>query len=318
MSLFLEKQCHFVVTFVYAMNKPHQREVLWQELENLSKIISESWCVLGDFNCIIDLSEVSGGLEHWTPDMQNFKNCVVNCGLDHLRTTCDLFTWCNNRPKEAIYKRLDRILVNSRWLHVFNDSGGFVKQRGIMDHCPLVVHTPMQLDKVHKPFQYFKFMSTLPSFYATVEKAWNTSWYGDPMAVLNRKLKDVKQALIQLNKDNGNVHSNVTQSKANLFLIQDRLRQDPHNPALLDQQKSLALALENHLLQEEVLDLQKSRVTWLAQGDGNNSFFHSQVRANWNSNKILAIKEKNGNMVSGHTQCSRVAVEFFQSTIGTC
>lgn len=144
---FLEKQCNFMVTFVYAHNSPHQREELWRDIESLSTTISVPWCLLGDLNCILDLTEVNGGLEHLTADMQKFKDCVADSGITNLKTVGELLTWCNNQPGNPIHKRLDRILVNSSWLHTFSDSLGQAKQRGLMDHCPLLVHTPMQLEE---------------------------------------------------------------------------------------------------------------------------------------------------------------------------
>lgn len=45
---FLEKQVHFFVSFVYALNKPYQREPLWSDLLSLSHTITSPWCILGD------------------------------------------------------------------------------------------------------------------------------------------------------------------------------------------------------------------------------------------------------------------------------
>lgn len=51
--------------------------------------------------------------------------------------------------------------------------------------------------------------------------------------------------------------------------------------------------------------------------DGNNAFFFNQVHANWNSNKILALSDTKGNMVTGHTQCAKAVVDFFKNSICT-
>lgn len=92
---FLEKQVHFFVSFVYALNKPYQREPLWSYLISQGHTITSPQCILGDFNCVVSLDEISGGWEHWTPDMQCFKECLSDAGLGHLNSVGALFTWTN-------------------------------------------------------------------------------------------------------------------------------------------------------------------------------------------------------------------------------
>lgn len=116
----------------------------------LSRTISLPWCVLGDFNSTLNINEVKGGREHWTPDMQNFRDCLVSAALGHVKTMGKLFTWTNKRPESLIQKCLDRVLANQAWF--FQYAGGFslVKHSGLMDHCPLLLIVPMQLEKFNK------------------------------------------------------------------------------------------------------------------------------------------------------------------------
>ena len=59
--MFLEKRLNFICTFLYALNKPHQRQSLWNDILTLSSTINMPWCVSGDFNCVLSLNEVEGG-----------------------------------------------------------------------------------------------------------------------------------------------------------------------------------------------------------------------------------------------------------------
>ena len=243
-ALFLETQITFITTFVYAHNKPHQRQSLWKDLVSLSSSIHLPWCIAGDFNCMLHLSEVIGGKEHWTPDMQSFKDCLQSSGLGHLNTSGDLYTWTNKRLHAPIYKRLDRFLANKEWFDAFPDSLVLVKHRGIMDHNPLVLSIPMQLQKYRKPFQYFNFLRDIPEFMDTVNSAWNTQvWYGGPMVIFNRKMKDVKRALTLLNKKHGNVHTIVSQARDSISAIQQELSLVLFNPDLLLREKCAVIDL---------------------------------------------------------------------------
>lgn len=141
--------------------------------------------------------------------MAEFQNCLVRKGLGHISTMGSLFTWTNKRPPEPVLRRLDRMLGNKHWFSSFTESMVLVKPRGIMDHNPLMLNVPMILERFSKPFQFFNFMIELPDFMPLVEKAWTTRCFGDPLGVLCKKLKLVKSALVQLNKEHGNLHSNV-------------------------------------------------------------------------------------------------------------
>ncbi|KAI9074927.1 hypothetical protein K1719_043090 [Acacia pycnantha] len=51
----------FFLTAVYSLPPPNLKQVLWQELQNLSSSISDPWAILGDFNDISSPSERIGG-----------------------------------------------------------------------------------------------------------------------------------------------------------------------------------------------------------------------------------------------------------------
>lgn len=190
---FLEKNIVFLISFIYAFNDGIDRVPLWTDLSSLNST-SLPWCLAGDFNCILSLDEVSGGREHWTPEMQTFKDCIFSIGLDHIHTTGDLFTWTNKRHQNPIFRRLDRMLANGSWHLQFTEGNVFVHNRGIMDHNPLVFISRMDLQKFGKPFQFFNFMLDLPDFLTTVAASWHGVVTGNPLDSFCKKLKIVKQA----------------------------------------------------------------------------------------------------------------------------
>lgn len=58
----------FYFTFIYASNDQDNKLKLWSDLASLDTY-NLPWSILGDFNTIQDLSESTGGNEHWTRDM---------------------------------------------------------------------------------------------------------------------------------------------------------------------------------------------------------------------------------------------------------
>lgn len=132
-------------------------------------------------------------------------------------------------------------------------------------------------------------MKDIVGFVEAARKAWVTSWFGNPLGVLCKKLKMVKQELVKLNKANGNLHSNVASARHRLHSILDNPNDSPLDHQLLLNEREASKLLEGAILEEEALLLQKSRTKWLDLGEGNNSFFFSQTKSNWNTNKIMAL-----------------------------
>lgn len=135
------------------------------------------------------------------------------------------------------------------------------------------------------------------------------------MAILCRKLKAVKHALVDLNKAHGNVHSNVKLARVALTDFQNNMVA-PTSTDMLATEADLIVKLNTALIEEESLLLQKSRVKWLAKGDGNNGFFYNQCKLNWNHNKVLAIFDNSGTLVHGQRQCATVAVDYYTDFLG--
>lgn len=114
LARFMEKDITFLVSFVYAHNDAVDRVSLWHDIATIS-ITPMPWCLLGDFNCVTDIGEVRGGREHWTPEMQIFKDRLTSNGLGHVRTMGNLFAWTNCTPQNTILKRLDHMIANQVW-----------------------------------------------------------------------------------------------------------------------------------------------------------------------------------------------------------
>ncbi|XP_074346531.1 uncharacterized protein LOC141685321 [Apium graveolens] len=303
-----------LVSFVYAHNDAIDQVPLWDYSLTLSTTTSP-WCLLGDFNCEVNLSEISGGREHWTPGMQVFKDCLASCGLDKVRTMGDNFTWTNKRIINPVFKCLDRMFANGVWFNLFTEGNVFVKPRGLMDHNALLFEEPMQLQKISKPFQFFNYMVDVPGFHATVDKSWSLICSGSCYAKFASKLKETKVLLRQLNRAHGNVSSNVLTARANLAHLQVTMLNN-QDPSLLSLDKDLINVLNLALAEEESLYLQKSRVKWMGLGDGNNSFFHKKYKANWNHNKILVLEDDSGTLVHGQQLCANVAIHYFKNLLG--
>ena len=269
-----------------------------------------------DFNCILHSNDSSEGNINWSSYQQDFKDCITTSHLGDVKYVGEVFTWFNKRPQDPIYRKLDRILCNDKWFSEFPEAQGLIMNRSIMDHNPIILSIPVQVEVIRKCFQFFNYMLEWEGFKDMIATVWASPLYGNPMAILCRKLQLVKTKIKEINRNSGNVHANVVAARAELQVIQKDLAGNPVNSNLLVKEAEAVSTLNKALDNEEKFLMQKSRVQWLKLGDGNNSYFYNQIKANWNRNKILSIKNSEGDLVQGHENISQVAVDYFQKSLG--
>ncbi|KAL0286507.1 UNVERIFIED_CONTAM: hypothetical protein Sradi_7146000 [Sesamum radiatum] len=86
----LNKRLHTrcLITVVYGDYDIIPRRELWSTLRTLSTgILDEPWLILGDFNAVIDDSEVCGRAADTSASMADFRNCIRDTGLVQLPFT---------------------------------------------------------------------------------------------------------------------------------------------------------------------------------------------------------------------------------------
>ncbi|KAL5574982.1 hypothetical protein UlMin_016681 [Ulmus minor] len=111
----------------------------WDLLKRLGDCHSLPWLCGGDLNEILFDYEKSGGGNRAPSLMQNFRECLDHCGLADLGYRGPHFTWYRgNNNSNLIQEKLDRMLGNQSWLHLFpNSVVCHLRFRG-SDHRPLL------------------------------------------------------------------------------------------------------------------------------------------------------------------------------------
>ncbi|XP_058071196.1 uncharacterized protein LOC131220260 [Magnolia sinica] len=113
---------------VYAKCCKIQRRALWSEIENLSRLTQNAWAIAGDFNVVISTDERRGSR---VVDSSSFVG--------------NRFTWCNNKEGNArVWARLDRVLINSPWVSMFQLFRVEHLPQTNSNHAPLRLVLPAQ------------------------------------------------------------------------------------------------------------------------------------------------------------------------------
>lgn len=68
--------------------------------------------MLGNFNCMPDLSDKKGGIPLTFNNCKEFINCIDECRLIAFNPSSPYFTY-NHRD---VYKRIDYVFSNFNWL----------------------------------------------------------------------------------------------------------------------------------------------------------------------------------------------------------
>lgn len=218
-----------LVTVVYAFNQRVERRALWDALEAKSSNINTPWVVLGDMNVVRSADEkmVEGGeVSGVTSELIDF---LCEARLEDLKFYGMKHTWTNHHT----WCKLDRVLVNDKWLDTYVESFARFDGYGISDHSPMVITLNPASAKMRLPFRFKNIWVQDVSYEELVQGVWGTPMYGRAMYVVTRKLRLLKQRLKQLNLNNySKLKERVDSARERLQAAQMVLETDPYNGEL--------------------------------------------------------------------------------------
>ncbi|XP_010456839.1 PREDICTED: uncharacterized protein LOC104738352 [Camelina sativa] len=251
----------------------------------------------GDFNDILYPAETSNAnIVCSTRGIRMFGDCLADLGLFDLPFSGPQFTWTNKRSIDLTGKKLDRCLVNGRWLSMFPFSHCTFETPEFSDHSPCFIQ-----------------LVTTPPSYAWVK-------VGVPMSTLKdfcfklKKLKGPMKFLMRFNFSD--LVKRVVEAHSKLNALQLIALNDPYTVNL--QNELLAKDVWMHLsLAEECFFKQKSRLTWLGEGDFNTSFFHKTIKGRFCPH-LLVFLESLLQSTCLNAQQSSLSSPFSNEAIKTC
>jgi hypothetical protein len=165
-------------------------------MTDLGNSFDGAWLLMGNFYFVLSPSKQSGGCSFGSNSHSYFLDFVHTNALVDLGFVGNRFTWSNHRSGRAnIRERLDCVLANQDWVHIFPNSliNHFLASHS--DHCPILLSTTGTYQNLSKPFQFEAFWTRDANSHSVFANAWLGPDEGSPSFSLSRRWIRTKRAL---------------------------------------------------------------------------------------------------------------------------
>ncbi|KAJ9536672.1 hypothetical protein OSB04_un000145 [Centaurea solstitialis] len=315
---FLDSHETFFVSFVYAANRGCERRLLWSGLRKFKVLIgNKPWLVAGDFNCLLFPHDALGGQSRRNGDMMEFVACLEDVDLFDLRYAGIHYSWCQSPKDESgLRRKLDRVLANTEFTTLFQETAVRFLPRGLSDHSPGMISFKADFRKRNFGFKFDNFLVHDACFLDLVKDGWAGHVDGNFMFRVLTKLKRLKGPLRRLRSSYGNLSEKANKLKHELDMIQLAMDLDPSNMDLRSDLEHYRLAYQQACWNDTSAAKQRAKVKWLSDGDANTKYFHQVVREKRHSHHIHTVCNSDGVFVYGQ-DVATAFVDYFKKIIGT-
>ncbi|XP_062028872.1 uncharacterized protein LOC133744858 [Rosa rugosa] len=295
------------LTGFYGYLTTAERDKSWKLLRDLRDLDSLPWVVIGDFNEILNNSEKLDGPPRAERQMRGFREALGYGDLLDLGFQGVMSTWWNSETR----LRLDRAVCTPCWYDIF----GCARVRHLppsdSDHVPIL----LQASAVQLPQQSSRHRFKFEAFWlqhgecdGVVKSAWATDVVGSPMYSVVKKIEHTRLRL--------NVWQRQTfkARQQEMLGIRERLEEllgVPFTMGAQHEKKDLMGRLQSLLSQEELFWRQRSKVSWLKEGDRNTSYFHRKAANRRRKNSIPGLYDEQGQWCDDDDGMEKVVTNYF-------
>ncbi|KAL1192639.1 hypothetical protein V5N11_031691 [Cardamine amara subsp. amara] len=139
---------------------------------------------------------------------------------------------------------------------------------------------------------------------------------GTSMFILSKKLKLLKRTIKSFSRENySDLERRVSEASKILISCQNNFLM-AHSPQLVALEKRAHSKWLELALAEERFLAQRARISWLAHGDCNSSFFHKMVASRRAGNQIHYLIDPSGRRIETQVDIAAHCVDFYTSLLG--
>ncbi|KAL6195493.1 hypothetical protein ACLB2K_031112 [Fragaria x ananassa] len=257
------------------------------------------------------MSEKKGGSERVEAQMQKFVDVIDECGLLDVEVSGPFFTW----RRGDLLERLDRSLINQDAADLFPRIHELHVDARASDRIPIILYTNGLLGngrekrKFVRRFQFKGFWSKEKDYGKIIKQNWSD---GGGIQVVRNNLKLIEKALGRWSRDTfGNIPRQIIRLNNELQIILF----DSTDIVAIEKRKIAQEELRKLMEYEEQMWRQKSRITWLSEGDQNTKFFHGFAKARGRRNRVGRILDMTGNWQETSVGIQEAFINYFQGLL---
>ena len=300
-------------TRVYGPVERNKSELFWEELGSVKGLREGPWCIGGDFNMVLSPNERNKG-SRFSHSMRRFSEVMNELGLRDLPLQRGPFTWRGGLNNQCM-SRLDRFLVTANWESQFSNSTQSTLPRPVSDHCPILLDSE-GINSGPMPFRFELMWLKFDGFKDLLRGWWQSLHFSGSFSfVLASKVKALKGILRVWNKEVfGRVEVQKKEALKRISFWDDLEKEKALSLVESEEREKAREEFKKWVDLEEVSWRQKSRETWLKEGDRNTSFFHGRVNSHKRRNSIRNINI-NGKRCVKEPEIKEGLVGAFQSLL---
>jgi hypothetical protein len=304
-----ENSVMFLVN-IYSPCSMAGKKKLWDDLLNLKRHSGRGeWCLGGDFNAVLHSSERKGrSVDSRVGERFFFNRFVEEMEVIDVPVLGKKFSWYSADGKSM--SRIDRFLVSEGFITSQCNSGQWIGDRDISDHCPIWL-CASHVNWGPKPFRVLNAWLEHPEFISFVERSWKSfQVQGKKAYVLKEKFRLLKDCLRKWNREVfGILDLNIDKTVKELNDIEGLLGEDDVDLEIT-RREGLNKDFWSQLHFKESLLKQKSRMRWVKEGDSNSRYFHESIKSRRRRNQLVALKNGD-NWVQGVEEVKEFVKTFF-------
>uniref|UniRef100_C6JRM0 Uncharacterized protein n=1 Tax=Sorghum bicolor TaxID=4558 RepID=C6JRM0_SORBI len=310
------KISHWRLTGFYGEPRWERRRESWYLLRFLRAQSSDPWLCLGDFNEVLAMEEQMGANEREMWQVTAFQDVVNDCALTDLGFHGLPYTWDNRQEGGRNVKvRLDRALGDNKFMELLGGSEVFHLPTTESDHAGLLVEVRHQEPgaqtrrRRHKPFRYENMWKTRGDYHEFVNRTWDPGPGSANLSTVANALSALQGSFKSWDRD---IFGSVTKKVKELRAKLEEERRHTLYRGPTDRERSIMAQLTEVLAREEVMAKQRSRITWLREGDRKTEFFQAKAKPRSKTNRIKLLMDVDGHVFTDQEDLERLTGDFYQ------
>ncbi|KAL2903914.1 Eisosome protein 1 [Bienertia sinuspersici] len=135
---------------------------------------------------------------------------------------------------------------------------------------------------------------------------------------VTQKLKKIKEALKKLNREEySEIGARYMECKESLKKVQENCQKNLYDQSAVKEEQERLEDFKKVSRDYFSFLKQKSKISWLKEGDEITSFFHRSLKIHQYQKRVVGVKDKNGNWCEGRTAVAGAFEQYYKMLLGT-